>query len=149
MIRKCQKNNIQAKKKKHHQFVTEKLLLKNMNKKIWTKKRIQKKNSALLALIKNNYSTYDPPKPMFTINTQILYLSTNNTQLFLKYMLKMKKEFINWIDTLGPLSEYACSKYEWREAVVISRPNMISHTVFLSDRTFKKWGLSNFAFQHC
>jgi len=33
MIRKCQKNNIQAKKKKHHQFVTEKLLLKNMNKK--------------------------------------------------------------------------------------------------------------------
>ena len=77
MIRKCQKNNIQAKKKKHHQFVTEKLLLKK-----YEQKKNQKKNSALLALIKNNYSTYDPPKPMFTINTQILYLSTNNTQLF-------------------------------------------------------------------
>ena len=89
MIRKCQKNNIQAKKKKHHQFVTEKLLLKNMNKNM-NKKRI-KKNSALLALIKNNYSTYDPPKPMFTINTQILYLSTNNTQLFFEIHVKNEK----------------------------------------------------------
>jgi len=80
MIRKCQKNNnIQAKEKRN---ITNLLLKKLLLKKNMNKKKNQKKNSALLALIKNNYSTYDPPKPMFTINTQILYLSTNNTQLF-------------------------------------------------------------------
>ena len=45
-----------------------------------------------MALIKNNYSTYDPPKPMFTINTQILYLSTNNTQLFFEIHVKNEKK---------------------------------------------------------
>ena len=55
------------------------------------KKKNQKNNSALVALIKNNYSTYDPPKPMFTINTQILYLSTNNTQLFFEIHVKNEK----------------------------------------------------------
>lgn len=86
MIRKCQKNNIQAKKKKHHQFVTEKLLLKNMNKKRknMNKQKESKKELCSLGFDKKITinSTYDPPKPMFTINTQILYLSTNNTQLF-------------------------------------------------------------------
>ena len=84
MIRKCQKNNnIQAKKE-----TSSTCYWKAATEKIWTKKE-SKKNSALLALIKNNYSTYDPPKPMFTINTQILYLSTNNTQLFFEIHVKI------------------------------------------------------------
>lgn len=52
MIRKCQKNNIQAKKKKHHQFVTEKLLLKNMNKKNMNKKKDPKKELCSLGFDK-------------------------------------------------------------------------------------------------
>ena len=44
-------------------------------------------------------STYDPPKPMFTINTQILYLSTNNTQFFFEIHVKNEKKNLSmeWI----------------------------------------------------
>ena len=58
MIRKCQKNNIQAKKKKHHQFVTEKLLLKNMNKKRKNMNKQKESKKELCSLgfdKKNNY----------------------------------------------------------------------------------------------